>query len=371
MTSDHATVRPGFPFKRLLKDGAYTMLLNLLVAVVITLVGGGKNFASNLVMSLCIGTTAYLIIDIARLSIWGEGNKVNWKVYFAILVCAAPVAQIAGGTLADYLLGMNLSRLNAVNSGNTVRFMLITLLATSGGTLFFALRDRLNRAEATAAREKAGAEATRRQAIQAQLQLLQAQIEPHMLFNTLANLQGLIAIDPDRAQAMLDQLIVYLRATLSSSRGSGTTLGQEFALMEAYLGLMAVRMGERLRFTLDLPDALRAVPIAPMLLQPLVENAILHGLEPKIDGGHVHVGARAADGLLSITIGDTGLGLEAASAKSGGTRLGLANTRERLHAMYGERAALLLEPNPQGGAIARMSLPLALTLPSPVPLPQT
>ena len=358
MTSPTAPARPGFPYQRLLKDGVIAMVLNVMVAVIITLASGGRHFLQNLVISMCIGTLAYLIIDIARLSIWGEGVKVNWKIYGLILIGAAPVAQIGGGLLADLLLGANLSPITSPSSRTTLNYMLLTLMMTSGATIFFAIRDRLNRAETEAALDKARAEATRRQTMQAQLQLLQAQIEPHMLFNTLANLQGMIALDPERAQAMLDQLIQYLRATLSSSRAHSTTLAQEFALIDAYLGLMSVRMGARLAYTLELPAALRAQSIAPMLLQPLVENAIIHGLEPHIDGGQVHVSARVDAGLLDIRVSDTGLGLDAARAGSSGTGLGVANTRERLLALYGAQAGLTLAPNPPGGAVARLTFPI-------------
>jgi sensor histidine kinase YesM len=177
-----------------------------------------------------------------------------------------------------------------------------------------------------------------------------------MLFNTLANLQGLIAIDPPRAQQMLDLLIQYLRATLTSSRAESNTLAQEFALMEAYLGLMQIRMGERLSFSLDLPDTLRTHPVPPMLLQPLVENAIAHGLEPKIEGGHVAVSAVLADGVLALSVQDSGRGPAAGPGKKG-TNVGLANTRERLRALFGDRAALTLEAAQPAGALARITLP--------------
>jgi sensor histidine kinase YesM len=223
--------------------------------------------------------------------------------------------------------------------------------------LLFANQERLARIQAEAASERARAEAVTRQAMQAQLQLLQAQIEPHMLFNTLANLQGLIALDPDRASHMLDQLIRFLRATLSSSRVGTTTLAQEFDLLDAYLGLMAMRMGTRLRYELQLPNELRDTPVPPMLLQPLVENAIAHGLEPKVDGGTLAVTAARHGGLLELTVRDTGLGLHAVPHRPG-TGVGLSNTRERLRGLYGERAALALEPANPTGAVARITLPL-------------
>lgn len=130
--------------------------------------------------------------------------------------------------------------------------------------------------------------------------------------------------------------------------------------MDAYLGLMSVRMGARLAFTLELPPGLRAATIPPMLLQPLVENAIIHGLEPKVDGGHITVSASRSGDTVVISVADTGLGLDAPSAKSG-THVGLANTRDRLHALFGAQAALALEPNPPQGATARLTLPLRLS----------
>jgi sensor histidine kinase YesM len=223
--------------------------------------------------------------------------------------------------------------------------------------VYYAGRDRLIRAQAVAALVKARAEAIQRQALQAQLQLLQAQIEPHMLFNTLANLQGLIALDPARAQRMLDQLIQFLRGTLSSSRAESSTLAQEFALQEAYLGLMAVRMGERLTYSFDLPDALRGQRIPPMLLQPLVENAIAHGLEPTIAGGHVTLAARSAGDRLVLSVTDNGRGPDAGPGKEG-TNVGLANTRERVKALFGAGADVTLTAALGGGAVASIVLPI-------------
>jgi sensor histidine kinase YesM len=179
-----------------------------------------------------------------------------------------------------------------------------------------------------------------------------------MLFNTLANLQGLIAIDPQQANRMLDHLIQYLRATLSATRAETTTLAQEFDAAEAYLGLMAVRMGARLSYRCVLPAALRGARLPAMLLQPLVENAIIHGLEPKIEGGTVTVEARAHDGVLEICVTDTGLGLDDTEPAAKGTGVGVTTTRERLRALYGARAALALTPAQPHGVLARLTLPL-------------
>ncbi|CAN7198931.1 histidine kinase [Pseudoduganella sp. LjRoot289] len=346
-----------FPFRRLAIDCMYTQVLNLVCGLITTYVfkfSGG--FLSNWLISACIGTIALLLIDGARLAMWGEGARPHWFKFLLVVAVSVPLAQVLGMRLGGWLMGYPVADMGPLDDGTSAGLMVFTLLAAGAATVFFAGRDRALRAEAALAVERARTETVARQALQAQLQSLQAQIEPHMLFNTLANLQGLIAIDPPRAQDMLEQLIQYLRATLTSSRAESTTLAQEFALMDAYLGLMRIRMGERLSYALDLPAGLRGLAVPPMLLQPLVENAIAHGLEPKIEGGHLAVGACLRDGLLALTVQDSGRGLDAEPGKAG-TSVGLANTRERLQAIYGGRAALTLEAAAPHGAIARITLP--------------
>ena len=348
----------GFPFRQLGRDAAYAAVLNVLCAVAITAVTRKiENFFDNMVYSMCVGMLVLLISDGSRLAIWGAHRRPRWPVFFMILAVAVPVAQYGGITLGGLLLGETLRSATGAAAGSMNSMLFFTLLAAGAALLFIVSRDRIHRAEAALALEKARAETINRQALQTQLRLLQAQIEPHMLFNTLANLQGLIALDPARAQAMLDQLIVYLRATLTSSRLEDTTLAHEFALLDAYLGLMSVRMGQRLGHTLDLPAALAGIKLPPMLLQPLVENAIVHGIEPHIEGGHVTISASQHGGMLELSVADTGRGLHAAPGQPG-TGLGVSNTRERLRAVYGERASLSLTPITPHGALARLTLPL-------------
>ena len=345
------------PYYRMLPDARYALALNVICALVITFIlNPGSHFGQNLVASMCIGTIAFLLIDGMRLTLWGEGQRPKVLPFMLIILISVPVAQMLGLTLFGWLTGVDVGGFENLLPTQMMGTLVFTLLATGGAVLFFSSREKIARLQMTAAQEKARAESVARQAMQAQLQLLQAQIEPHMLFNTLANLQGLISFDPERAQLLLDQLIQYLRATLSSSRAGSTTLEQEFSLMQAYLGLMSIRMGARLRFTLDLPEALRQVKVPPMLLQPLVENAIQHGLEPKIEGGHVHVQASTDSGVLMLTVSDDGLGLDH-PGQTKGTHLGVANIRERLRGMHGDAASLSLAANHPAGATACLTLP--------------
>ncbi|MFG6413274.1 sensor histidine kinase [Roseateles sp. DC23W] len=192
---------------------------------------------------------------------------------------------------------------------------------------------------------------------EAQLKLLQGQIEPHFLFNTLANVQSLIDFDPDRAKLMLERFTDYLRASLGQLRGESTTLAQEFGMLEAYLGLMQLRMGERLRLRLDLPAALSGVELPPLLVQPLVENAIHHGLEPQIAGGEIAVTARREASGLCIDVEDDGQGLDGPRRRPG-NGVALANIRERLATRWGAAATLELQRRDDGGTRARIRIPL-------------
>jgi len=194
----------------------------------------------------------------------------------------------------------------------------------------------------------------------AELKTLRAQVEPHFLYNTLSNVLSLIDREPATAKHMTERLIGYLRHTLDASRRDNATVGDELAIIADYLEILRLRMGDRLAFSIDAGDEVRALPLSPMLLQPLVENAIKHGLEPKIDGGRVTVSAAVNDGVLQIRVEDSGLGFGVAT-DTAGSGSGLANVRARLKALYGDAATLTIEQPNQGTRIC-ISLPLAATL---------
>ncbi len=192
------------------------------------------------------------------------------------------------------------------------------------------------------------------QASQAQLQLLQAQIEPHFLFNTLANVRRLYRQHPAAGAEAVDNLLIYLRAALPQVRRAESTLGEEFELARAYLQLFQVRMGARLRFTLDLPPALRRLPFPPMVLLTLAENAIKHGLAPADLGGTVALCARRSGSTLEVSVADDGVGF---GPDAGGHGVGLVNIRRQLAARFGDGASLSLDQRDSGGVIARLLLP--------------
>ena len=190
----------------------------------------------------------------------------------------------------------------------------------------------------------------------AKLSLLQAQVEPHFLYNTLANAQVLTRSDPAKADQMIGNLIAYLRHSLPRADAGFSTVGEELESTRAYLEILRIRMGERLAVQVQVPDPVKAVPLPPMMLQTLAENAIKHGLEPVPGGGTLWILAREAGDKVSLTVADDGRGF---SEDSTGTGIGLKNVRERLRLAYGDAAAFTIAANFPRGVAATITVPRA------------
>jgi hypothetical protein len=208
---------------------------------------------------------------------------------------------------------------------------------------------------AQAATETAAEESLKRQLAEAQLKTMQAQVEPHFLFNTLASVDYLIETEPSTASKMQKSLIQYLRAALPQMREGSTTLGKEVQLCRSYLEILKFRMEDRLQYSVIVPQGLSSARFPPMMLQSLVENSIRHGLEPKPDGGSLTISADISNGRLRVTVADSGLGFAAAGVSGSG--VGLANVRERLAALYGGAARLSIEANSPTGTIVTIEVP--------------
>lgn len=216
------------------------------------------------------------------------------------------------------------------------------------------------RAELTAreASDKANVATLERRLMEAQMATLQAQVEPHFLFNTLALIGQLIETDPKEAARVHAHLIEYLRSSLPQMRTKGGgTLGKQIELSRAYLAIMQARMKERLAVRFEVPDFLGSAPFPPMMLQTLIENAIKHGLEPKIAGGTITVRAHVEGATLHVDVCDDGIGIDPHADEG----VGLANIRERLALLYGKDAELVIEMPAGGGACASIRLPYRMT----------
>jgi len=213
--------------------------------------------------------------------------------------------------------------------------------------------------KAAVAAETAEAESLKRQVVEARMAAMQAQVEPHFLFNTLASIDHLIETDPPRASQMQKNLIALLRASMPTMREANATgvrdLGRELAVIKPYLEILKVRMEERLQTEIDVPEGLLSAEFPPMMIQGLVENAIKHGLEPKAEGGSLRVKAEIVHGKLAVTVADTGLGF--GRAATSGTGVGLANIRERLMLLYGPRAAVTVTENQPSGTKVTITVP--------------
>ena len=315
-----------------------------------------NEFLDLLVSTLCVGYTTMVLFTMAgNLAVVRRG---------AIPREAAPViAVIAGSAIGTIFTQLVKGRaLDEMFTERLSGFVATCGLGIGFGSIVVTLyfyRERNARAQAELARVQAEMDATRareeQQRLLARLQLLQAQVEPHFLFNTLANVQHLVETDPERASLMLGSLIRYLRAALPRMREHASTLAREVEMVRAYLEIQRVRMGGRLQFTIASDDALRAAAVPPMMLISLVENAVKHGIDPLPEGGHIRITADAFAHELRMSVADDGVGLSEHMAMG----IGLGNIRERLETLHGTHARLLLNENTPRGVVAVIELPLS------------
>lgn len=343
------------------RDLLYTALWNSLIALAITVVlqtfGNWPTsfttmFGYSLLASHCVGFPIHGALRLLEASVPPSTSRLNARLLdlAAIALCAAFGLAVSGAILRGALPTLSTGMI-----GGQLAFGLVIGVAILA--VLVAGERRIERQTFDARQQEQLATAARMLA-EAQLRALQAQIEPHFLYNTLANVVSLIDNQPLDAKRMLERFIDYLRASLAASRAGSATLGAELDLAASYLDVLGVRMGERLRWRIEADDASRALPIAPMLVQPLVENAVMHGLEPKVEGGEIVLRAALDDGVLRVEVRDSGRGLVAAPPRPGGG-VGLSNLRDRVRQLHGAGARLELLDNPSGGVVARLLLPLS------------
>ena len=295
------------------------------------------------------------------ISMWSTITLLLWlfKPEKALSLAFIVITGIAGGTLIGLHLGPFVLRQFfsvAVKGPEKSLLQAIVLCIAFGSVIsyFFYTRSRLNVSREMIQQERIKRLSSEKEALEAKLRLLQAQIEPHFLFNTLSNVLSLIDRDPTKGKLMLTDLIRYLRTSLSRTLPDTTTLDQEMEIIRAYLNIQKVRMGERLCFAIEVPDAALLHPFPPMLLQPLVENAIKHGLEPQMEGGEIIIKAMEQDDVLRIEVMDTGPGFSSFQK----TGVGISNVRERIQLLYGEKGRLILEENKPHGVKATIEVPM-------------
>ena len=340
-------VKDGLTAGSAVKTLLYTLIFDTIIALFLTAMKFGGGFLINFVISQSIGLSCCACVLAALYFFPGEK-----PILQALRVAVALIIGSLGGSF----LGAAASGMGAAvifEKHGLLQLLILGVMFGSIITYFFSSREQIAASKVEIQEEKIKRLTSEKKAAEANLKLLQAQIEPHFLFNTLSNVLNLLDSDVEKGKSMLVDFTRYLRTSLVKIRGQHTTLGHEMEMIRAYLNIFKVRMEDRLKFSLDLPDQLTDIAFPPMLLQPLVENAIKHGLEPKVEGGQITIKAEEKNGILRLAVVDTGMGISG-DYHSG---LGLANVRERLASLYDNRATFILEENQPCGVIATLEVP--------------
>ena len=352
---------------------ALTMIWSMTIGGMLMMVQAlfSRNFSLStylwptFVISNTVGFMTHGGLVLCGLLLRGWPGRQTGAVRSVYYVCIVSLLAVLGIALGNAILQWR-NPLHLVEHlgelAPVVPFALVMAMIMLGLTT---IGQRRAEAQVEQLRQREEITATAQLLAEARLRALQAQIEPHFLYNTLANVLGLIDTQPQQARHMLERFIDFLRASLNASRADSATVGAELDLTAAYLDVLAVRMGKRLQYRIEAGDSVRATVIAPMLIQPLVENAVMHGLEPKVEGGTITVRVRRDDdsAALQIDIIDDGVGVGNAPPRAGGG-VGMANVKARALSMHGANAQLQLLDNPGGGAIVRLILPTSIKVTS-------
>lgn len=317
------------------------ILFNTAIAGLLTIVNFADSFWINFVFSQCIGLSIYAINASVMCRVENKRRRV------AILAFTFPGSIMFGVTLASWITG--------VGDWSDPRAWIAVVIGFffgGIGTTTYLLSHRIEQLDAEVKQRRMNEIESEKRQMEAQLKMLQAQIEPHFLFNTLANASSLIDSDPALAKTLLERLNDWLRIALVRARSDSATLGDELDMLENYLQILKIRFGGRLRWNIAATQEARQTIFPPMLLQPLVENAVRHGIEPKIGGGEIVIRAHIENAKLHIEVRDSGVGL---MGDAGGT--GLSNVHARLATLFGDAGRLTLANNADIGATATLELP--------------
>jgi signal transduction histidine kinase len=306
-----------------------------------------NTYRDLLVSALCVGYISMVLFTVA-------GNIRQERIPRELMQVLAIVAgSFLGTVVAGLVKGRDIHHMFTDRLSGVLITMALGLGFGCVAVATFILREKHARDQARFHRAESERHQLEKNLLEAKLQLMQAQIEPHFLFNTLANVQHLVETDPPEASRMLESLIQYLRAALPQMRESATNLGRELDMARAFLEIHRVRMGSRLDFAIDVPDTLKCHAFPPMMLITLVENAVKHGVDPCCECGTITIRAKEDDGRLRVSVEDTGEGIK--PKKGGG--VGLANIRDRLKALYGASARLVIEERAPHGVVASIEVP--------------
>jgi hypothetical protein len=333
----------------------------------------GSGFLNLVLVTIGVNTLIALVVTLVQSTVFDATLRVAQLVGLSILLWVVGLRRLAKepsrrhtiiGLALGVLTGLGLNRLWAgslnrtlVSSPHHLFWVTLAIALTFGVAVTYYFRSITALAEGRAHlhQERARRAEDAHRLVEAELKLLQAQIEPHFLFNTLSTIVQLVTENPEGARKMLLDLTNYLRGSLRRTRAGATSLGEELELVRAYLDIQSVRMGARLTYAIDCPADLQDVALPPLLLQPLVENSLRHGIEPSRSGGSVRVNASRHDDTLVLDVEDTGMGLSSGT----GSGVGLSNVHARVRAVSKGLGTMVIQPNTPTGLRIRIELPIA------------
>jgi len=327
------------------KKALYFILYWNGLAVFLHIFGFGASLSYSLGFCNCAGCFwSLFVIPFTRFPKPAAAMSMLMRVVLALVLGAVSgsfVFAILTGTAPAALLGKDVDILT--------HMILLNLVFGAFLVFFYTSRERVSEAKRLILEEKIRNLNGRNIAIETELKVLQAQIEPHFLFNTLSNIISLIDTDPHKAKAMIEHFCLFLRGCLHLARNRAVPISQEMEIIRNYLDIHRVRMGNRLSYKIDIPDSLLECQIPPLLIQPLVENSIKHGLEPKLEGGEVAIKGEIEGNIIRITVTDSGIGI---IENATGTGIGLDNIGKRIQMLCNESGRLILEENSPSGVKA-------------------
>lgn len=316
-------------------------------------IGFGTTLADSFLFCNGIAIPAFVYIYIST----NTFKSVTRITQVLLIFSSVALGAISGSMMILLIKGMSLTLLLGEQRTLIIRALFCNFVFGGAMIAFFVSRARIAEAKRMVLEERMKVLDLKCMTMETELRLLQAQIEPHFLFNTLSNIMSLIESDPDKARTMMESFSGFLRTSLHIARDKTVTIAQEMELIRSYLDIHRVRMGDRLRYSIEIPDNLLGCSIPPLLIQPLVENSLKHGLEPKIEGGEIAIKAAPNGNGFAITIADSGVGIQ---ENTRGNGIGLENIRKRIQMFCNEAGGgLVLEKNEPSGVKAIIEIPYA------------
>lgn len=347
----HFKIKTVFESQPLWQQFVIVLIFNTLIATLINSITSGDSFASQMIMSQSIGLSIFLsftlFANFFKLKTWGM---------LVPLIFGAPIGVTLGITFQAILVGVSFELVIKSIEENYTNVLSLLFSALFFGAIMVALfanRENIFRARTKLQAEKIHNLNHQKNIAETSLRLLQAQIEPHFLFNTLSNVISLIEKDPQKSKILLESLTEFLRASLKRSTDVQQNLRNEISLISNYLDILKIRIGKRLEYNIYFEDDIIDCAFPLLLLQPLVENALIHGIEPLAEGGSIDISITKDNNKLIITVSDTGKGLQTENIKG----FGLTNIRERIKSIYGDNGRLTIEENQPCGVTASIEVP--------------